>query len=78
MSQRFGLPFFDFKVELPAGFQPSIIMSFDSIRAKVRALAQLQHNSRFNFLEDKGLLLDCSQLTCGERSSNHVTSSKKV
>ena len=30
----------------------------DDVRVKDRALAQLQHSSRFNFLEEKGLQLD--------------------
>ena len=53
------------KVELLAGFHPSIVMSFDNISVKDRALAQLQHTSRFNFLEDKGLQLEAHTLREG-------------
>ena len=45
------------KLELVAAFCPAVILEFESASVKERALAQLQHQSRFNFLEERGVRL---------------------
>lgn len=42
------------------------MIPFENTRGKDRALAQLQHTSRFNFLEDKGIQLSAFTLREGE------------
>ncbi|CAF9908518.1 MAG: hypothetical protein ALECFALPRED_004663 [Alectoria fallacina] len=46
------------KIEILAAFHPAIVIPFDNVSVKDRALAQLQHSSRFNFLEKKSVQLD--------------------
>ena len=53
------------KLELLAAFHPAVVIPFDNVTIKERALAQLQHSSRFDFLEEKGLQLDAYTLREG-------------
>lgn len=46
------------KMVLLAAFHPGVVVPFDNVDVKDRALAQLQHSSRVNFLEEKGVQLD--------------------
>lgn len=46
------------KLKLPAAFHPAIVIPFDNVSVKDRALPQLLPTSRFNFLEEKSVQLD--------------------
>ena len=50
------------KLELVAAFCPAVVLEFESASVKERALAQLQHQSRFNFLEERGVRLEAYTL----------------
>ena len=53
------------KLELLAAFHPAVVIPFDNVTVKDRALAQLQHSARFNFLEEKVVQLDAWTLREG-------------
>lgn len=53
------------KLELLTAFHPAVVIPFDNVTVKDRALAQLQHSARFNFLEEKGVQLDAWTLREG-------------
>ena len=50
------------KLELVAAFCPAVVLEFESVSVKERALAQLQYQSRFNFLEERGVQLEAYTL----------------
>ena len=53
------------KVELIPAFHPAVVLPFDNASVKDRALAQLRHSSRFNFLEEQGVRLNAYTLREG-------------